>query len=96
MPLEEDKMVRRFLLYSLHHDCPVKALFADTMQYKNIRVVALEGEEVTYRLPGRKNPVTSSIDAFLTVSYARGDDGDTLKFAAWEKEKEEIEEKTKT
>ena len=96
MLLEEDKMVRRFLLYSLHHDCPVKALFADTMQYKNIRVVALEGEEVTYRLPGRKNPVTSSIDTFLTVSYARGDDGDTLKFAAWERGKEEIEEKTKT
>lgn len=89
-------MVRRFLLYSLHHDCPVKALFADTMQYKNIRVVALEGETVTYRLPGRKNPVTSPIDAFLTVSYARGDDGDTLKFSAWDQGKTEIEKKTKT
>ena len=86
-------MVRRFLLYSLHHDCPVKALFADTMQYKNIRVVALEGDEVTYRLPGRKNPVTSTIDTFLTVSYARGDDGDTLKFAAWDQEKTSLEEK---
>ena len=86
-------MVRRFLLYSLHHDCPVKALFADTMQYKNIRVVALEGDEVTYRLPGRKNPVTSPIDAFLTVSYARGDDGDTLKYATWDQEKTSLEEK---
>ena len=85
-------MVRRFLLYSLHHDCPVKALFADTMQYKNIRVMALEGDEVTYRLSGRKNPVTSSIDAFLTVSYARGDDGDTLKFAVWDRRKAEIEQ----
>ena len=86
-------MVRRFLLYSLHHDCPVKALFADTMQYKNIRVVALEGDEVTYRLLGRKNPVTSPIDAFLTVSYARGDDGDTLKYATWDQEKTSLEEK---
>ena len=84
-------MVRRFLLYSLHHDCPVKALFADTMQYKNIRVVALEEDTVTYRLPGRKNPVTSSLDAFLTVSYARGDDGDTLKYAAWDQGKEKLE-----
>ncbi len=88
-------MVRRFLLYSLHHDCPVKALFADTMQYRNIRVVALEGDEVTYRLPGRKNPVTSPIDTFLTVSYARGDDGDTLKFAAWDRGKAEMEKNEK-
>ena len=84
-------MVRRFLLYSLHHDCPVKALFADTMQYKNIRVVALEGDEVTYRLPGRKHPVTSTIDTFLTVSYVRGDDCYTLKYATWDQGKAEIE-----
>lgn len=89
-------MVRRFLLYSLHHDCPVRALFADTMQYRNIRVVALTENEVTYRLPGRKNPVTSPLDAFLTVSYARGDDGDTLKYAAWDRGKAEMEEKKKT
>ena len=84
-------MVRRFLLYSLHHGCPVKALFADTLQYKNIRVTALEGENVTYLLPGRKNPITSTTDAFLTVSYARGDDGDTLKYAAWEQQKAKME-----
>ena len=89
-------MMRRFLLYSLRHGCPVKALFADTMQYKNIRVTAFDGENVTYRLPGRKNPVTSPIDAFLTVSYARGDDGDTLKYAAWDQREEKPQEEKKT
>ena len=77
-------MVRRFLLYSLHHDCPVKALFADTMKYQNIRVVALEENQVTFRMAGRKQPLTVSLDDLLTVSYARGDDGDTLKYAAWD------------
>ncbi|MBR5108888.1 MAG: hypothetical protein IK099_01735 [Clostridia bacterium] len=85
-------MVKRFLLYSLHHDCPVKALFADTMQYRNIRVIAMEGDEVTFRLPGRKHPVTASVDAFLTVSYARGDDGDTLKYAVWDQGKKNMEQ----
>ena len=84
-------MVRRFLLYSLRHDCPVKALFADTMQYRNIRVVTLEGDEVTFRLPGRKQPITAPIDTFLTVSYARGDDGDTLKYAVWDQGKKKLE-----
>ncbi len=86
-------MVRRFLLYSLNHQCPVKALFSDTLQYKNIRVTALDDSTVTFLLPGRKTPVTAPLDAILSASYARGDDGDTLKYAAWEdagkKEKEE-------
>ena len=79
-------MVRRFLQYSLNHGCPVKALFADTMKYQNIRVAALDDCQVTYRTAGRKNPVTVPLDAILSVSYARGDDGDTLKYAAWDQE----------
>ncbi|MBR4333513.1 MAG: hypothetical protein IKP72_12610 [Clostridia bacterium] len=79
-------MVRRFLLYSQHHGRPVKALFAETMKYQNIRVDSIEGDQVTYRTAGRKTPVTVPISAFLSVSYARGDDGDTLKYAAWEQE----------
>ena len=79
-------MVKRFLLYSLRHSCPVKALFADTMKYQNIRVDCLEGDQVTYRTAGRKTPVTIPLSSILSVSYARGDDGDTLKYAAWEQE----------
>ena len=82
-------MVRRFLLYSLRHGCPVKALFADTMKYQNIRVDSLEEDIVIYRTAGRKSPLTAPLSAILSVSYARGDDGDTLKYAA--KEQEAIE-----
>lgn len=79
-------MVKRFLLYSLRHGCPVKALFADTMEFRNIRVESLEEDQVTYRTAGRKTPVTVPLSAILSASYARGDDGDNLKYVSWEKE----------
>ena len=50
-------MVRRFLTYSLDHNRPVKVLFSDTMRYKNITVVLLEGETVGYLTAGRKKPL---------------------------------------
>lgn len=77
-------MVRRFLQYSLEHGKPVKALFADTMKYRNITVVLLEGDTVGYLTAGRKKPLTVPIDGILSASYARGDDGDTLKYALTE------------
>ncbi|MBR3108274.1 MAG: hypothetical protein IKH30_14025 [Clostridia bacterium] len=79
-------MVRRFLLYSQRHGRPVKALFAETMKYQNIRVDSIEEDRVTYHTAARKTPVTVTMDAILSVSYARGDDGDTLKYAVWEQE----------
>ena len=82
-------MVRRFLLYSLRHGCPVKALFADTMKYQNIWVDSLEKDQVTYRTARRKTPETVPVSAILSVSYARGDDGDTLKYAVREQEESE-------
>ncbi len=82
-------MVRRFLLYSLRHGCPVKALFADTMKYQNIWVDSLEKDMVTYRTARRKAPATAPVSAILSVSYARGDDGDTLKYAMREQEESE-------
>ncbi len=81
-------MVKRFLQYSLDHQCPVKALFADTMRFQNIRVTAIDGDQVSFLRAGRKNPVTVRIEEILSVSYARGDDGDTLKYA--ESPKEEL------
>ena len=79
-------MVKRFLLYSLRHQCPVKALFADSMKYQNIRVDSLAEDAVTFHTAGRKSPVTVPLTAILSVSYARGDDGDTLKYAAGDEE----------
>ena len=84
-------MVRRFLLYSQRHGCPVKALFAETMKYQNIRVDSIEEDRVTYRTAGRKTPMTVPVNAILSVSYARGDDGDTLKYAALEQEEKKYE-----
>lgn len=72
-------MVRRFLRYSLDHNKPVRVLFADTMKYKNITVVLLEGDRVSYLTAGRKRPLTTETDNILSASYARGDDGDTLR-----------------
>ena len=84
-------MVRRFLQYSLEHNRPVKVLFADTMKYKNITVVLLEGEKVSYLTAGRKTALTAEIGNILSASYARGDDGDTLKYAQIEAGREKHE-----
>ena len=79
-------MVKRFLAYSLAHGRPVKALFADTMKYKNITVTRLTDREVTYTVAGKKTPLTASLGDILSISYARGDDGDTLKYAVKEQD----------
>lgn len=85
-------MVRRFLAYSLAHNRPVKVLFADTMKYKNITVVMLEGNRLAYLTAGRKTPLTADIGDILSAAYARGDDGDTLQYREWEEgEKDEKE-----
>ena len=77
-------MVKRFLAYSLAHGRPVKALFAADMKYRNITVVGLSDQDVTYTVAGKKTPLTSSLSDILSVCYARGDDGDTLQYAVKE------------
>lgn len=73
-------MLERFLRYSLEHGRPVKVLFAETLKYQNITVIALEGENVSFLTARKKQPQTLPLSAFLSASYARGDDGDTLKY----------------
>ena len=82
-------MIRRILIYSRDHDRPVKALFADTLKYQNIRVTALDDHSVTFRTAGKKKEVTLPLESILSVSYARGDDGNTLQYAAGEKKRPE-------
>lgn len=73
-------MVERFLRYSLDHNRPIKVLMADTLKFRNITVIALEGNKVSFLTARKKNPETVALSAFLSASYARGDDGDTLKY----------------
>lgn len=75
-------MVERFLQYSLAHNRPIRVVEADGLKCRNITVIALEGQQVTYLTARRKTPETRPVSAFLSASYARGDDGDTLKYAA--------------
>ena len=86
-------MVRRFLQYSLEHGRPVRALFADTMKYKNITVLLLEENRVRYLTAGRKKPLEAEMENILSASYARGDDGDTLQYirSAPDKKEDELE-----
>ena len=81
-------MVRRFLQYSLDHRRPVRVLFASSMKYRNITVVLLEGDAVTYLTAGRKTPLRADIGDILSASYARGDDGDTLRCRMQEYERQ--------
>ncbi len=73
-------MIERFLRYSLRHNRAVRALVMDeTMRYETLTVIALDETSVSYITAGRKKPKTMPLDRILAVSYARGDDGDTLK-----------------
>ncbi len=72
-------MVDRFLRYSLERNKPIRVLFSDTMKYKNITVVLMEGNQIAYLTAGRKRPLTTERENVLSAAYARGDDGDTLR-----------------
>ncbi len=74
-------MVRRFLSYSLAHNKPVKVFLADEMKYRNITVIDLSEDQVACLMAGRKKPLVLPISRILSAAYARGDDGDTLKYA---------------
>ena len=70
----------RFLTYSLERARPVRMLLAgETLRCVNLTVVAMDDSGITALRAGRKTPVTLSYDQILAVSYARGDDGDTVK-----------------
>ena len=74
-------MLERFLRYSLAHNRPIRVVDAETLKCRNITVIALAGGQVSFLTARRKTPETRPISAFLSASYARGDDGDTLKYA---------------
>lgn len=73
-------MLNRFLRYSLDHTRPIRVWMEGEKKYQNITVIALEGEMVHFITARKKTPQARKTDAFLSASYARGDDGDTLKY----------------
>ena len=73
-------MLERFLRYSLDHNRPIRVLRADTMAFQNITVLALREDQVSFLTARRKTPETLPLSAFLSASYARGDQGDTLQY----------------
>lgn len=80
-------MMNRFFVYSLRHARPIRAWLEGEKKYRNITVIAMDEESVSYTVAGKKAPVTKAKGAFLAASYARGDNGDPVKFS---------EEETKT
>ena len=72
----------RFLRYSLRHNRPVRVLVQEeTLRYLNLTVIDLLEDGFASRKAGRRTPGILRYDQVLAVSYARGDDGDTLKNA---------------
>ncbi len=73
-------MLERFFRYSLQHNKPIRVWLEGEKKYQNITVIELKEDAVSFTTARKKMPQTAAKDAFLSASYARGDDGDTLKY----------------
>ena len=74
--------LRRFLAYSLAHQRPVRVIVMDDQGTRsmNITVVSHDERSVSYlSAKNKKIPRTIALDSLLAASYARGDEGDSLK-----------------
>lgn len=74
-------MVNRFLTYSLERGRKIQAVLMDetgAMTRRNLLVTAIDedGRGFSARLPGRKRETHFALSQVLTVSYARGDQGE--------------------
>lgn len=73
-------MLNRLLLYSLQHNRPIRVWMEGDKKYQNITVIGLSEEQVSFITARKKTPQMKEKSAFLAAFYARGDDGDTLKY----------------
>ena len=82
-------MVDRFLRYSMEHGRKITLIAADVRGIRrlNVTVAAVDESTVTYISGRAGKPRTLARADILSAAYARGDDGDTLKNEALEKEK---------
>mgnify|MGYP003557385046 CR=1 FL=1 len=73
-------MLNRLFQYSLQHNRPIRVWMEGDKKYQNITVIALSAEQVSFITARKKTHQVKEKPAFLAASYARGDDGDTLKY----------------
>ena len=73
-------MLERFFRYSLQHSKAIRVWLEGEKKFQNITVIDMDEENVHYITARKKTLQTARKDAFLSASYARGDDGDTLKY----------------
>ncbi|NLC32462.1 MAG: hypothetical protein GX781_04105 [Clostridiales bacterium] len=75
-------MINKFLQYSLKHQRPIKVLLMPGFkpQSFNLTVQEITQESISYLSAKNKTKTKELlIDDVLAASYARGDDGDTLR-----------------
>lgn len=84
-------MVRRFLEYSLRYRRPIKAVWLEEgkLLSGNLTVTAMGEDAFSFTSTRRKAPREMPVADVLSASYARGDDGDTLKNTQRMKEKKD-------
>ena len=84
-------MVHRFLEYSLRYRRPIKAVWLEDGKLLpgTLTVTALGEDAFSFTSARRKAPREMPVTAVLSASYARGDDGDTLKNTLRMKEKKD-------
>lgn len=77
-------MVERFLRYSLEHGRKIAVILQDEngLRRVNLTVTRIEADEISYVSSRGSKEKTLPRDDILSASYARGDDGDTLRSKA--------------
>ncbi|MHC1786609.1 MAG: hypothetical protein AB9880_06090 [Christensenellales bacterium] len=81
--------LERFLAYSLRWQRPIKVILMDESgtRSQNITVQGYDGQTLHYlSARSKKLPRSLPLDAVLSASYARGDEGDSLKNREKEKQ----------
>ena len=75
-------MINRFLLYSLKHQRAIKVMLMPGIEPQSFNLTVQEISETSFSYLSAKNKIKTKellIDDVLAASYARGDDGDTLR-----------------
>lgn len=74
-------MIDRFLLYSLEHHKKIVLMVMDEKGIRrlNVTVTSIGDEAVEYTTGRSEKKKSIAFADILSASYARGDDGDTLK-----------------
>ena len=74
--------LQRFLTYSLRHQRPIKIIMMDQAGTRsmNVTVQAYDDHSISYlSAKNKKIPRNIALDDLLAATYARGDEGDSLK-----------------